>query len=550
MQNRLLENWLDSASERGYQQAFCQMLTAKGHTVLHSTRHSALEYGKDVISLDSKGSLCAYQLKGNPGSRLTLSQFREIQNQLVQLVTQPPNYPDLKIQSFETYLVTNGTVDEEVYRAIDDLNRGFESTNSLGAPLRLIQRGELITWATNIGAELWPTKIESINKLLQLLVEDGKNHFDTEKLHHLLCDMFELDENSTSKVSANSIRERISSAAILTSVSLKNFELEKNHFEIIIAWTMFSTYSMAACEKHNKSFKRNAEPAVVVAREKVLQSLGELISEVRAREHLVEGNALVDSFAYKGRYTLLVGLFSLYWLWRESEGWLDQEEKVFIESFLPRDCEELFLWGEGAVPQYLAHLWYLRKTDASYKPDAFLARLLRSLVKYSLGSDSTSMPSPYYKYEDTVRHILSGHIPGKIEDAFQGDSFGNSSYYSLSLMHLLVRTNMKQTCKWIWPDLTKLGLRYFLPAKNWMYCLSKANLGEELLELPKLSKQWSELQEEARSISAQEIPESLKNDKFLLLLHVVVFPYRGTPSAIRYLGRQFNECWFLDSPVS
>ena len=87
MLNRLLENWLDSASERSYQSAFCQLLAAQGHTVLHSTRHNVLEYGKDILTIDPQGTPCAYQLKGNPGSRLTLDQFRKIQDQLVQLVT-------------------------------------------------------------------------------------------------------------------------------------------------------------------------------------------------------------------------------------------------------------------------------------------------------------------------------------------------------------------------------------------------------------------------------------------------------------------------------
>ena len=64
---RLIEDWWDSASERAYQTAFCQMLAARGHQILHSTRHSPLEFGKDVISICPEGQACAFQLKGCPG---------------------------------------------------------------------------------------------------------------------------------------------------------------------------------------------------------------------------------------------------------------------------------------------------------------------------------------------------------------------------------------------------------------------------------------------------------------------------------------------------
>lgn len=52
MIEKLLENWLDSASERSYQAVFVQILSAQGYRVVHSTRHTALEYGKDVLAID------------------------------------------------------------------------------------------------------------------------------------------------------------------------------------------------------------------------------------------------------------------------------------------------------------------------------------------------------------------------------------------------------------------------------------------------------------------------------------------------------------------
>ena len=66
MIEKLIEHWLDSIGELGYQSAFVQMLVGQGHTILHSTRHMPIEFGKDVITIDPDGIPCAYQLKGNP----------------------------------------------------------------------------------------------------------------------------------------------------------------------------------------------------------------------------------------------------------------------------------------------------------------------------------------------------------------------------------------------------------------------------------------------------------------------------------------------------
>ena len=87
MHERLVEGWLDSANERSYQAPFCQMLVADGHRIIHTTRHAPIEFGKDIITVNPDGVTCVFQLKGNPGGRLTLTQFNEIYAQLSQLAT-------------------------------------------------------------------------------------------------------------------------------------------------------------------------------------------------------------------------------------------------------------------------------------------------------------------------------------------------------------------------------------------------------------------------------------------------------------------------------
>lgn len=178
MLERLLEHWLDSVNERTYQSAFCQLLAAQGYKILHSTRHMPLEFGKEVIALGHDGIPCAYQLKGNPGGRLTLAQYREIAPQLNELVTQAIVYPGIPNLPHRSYLVTNGLVEEEVQRAIDDYNRRLLQ---LSIPedqhLRIISRGDLLAQLIQYGSAIWPVEISPLNSLLELLVCEGREIF-------------------------------------------------------------------------------------------------------------------------------------------------------------------------------------------------------------------------------------------------------------------------------------------------------------------------------------------------------------------------------------
>ena len=54
---RLLETWLNKANERSFQIPFAHWLAYQGYTVLHVSRHCAMELGKDVIAIAPDGFL-------------------------------------------------------------------------------------------------------------------------------------------------------------------------------------------------------------------------------------------------------------------------------------------------------------------------------------------------------------------------------------------------------------------------------------------------------------------------------------------------------------
>src|SRR5260221_9881483 len=105
-------------------------------------------------------------------------------------------------------------------------------------------------------------------------------------------------------------------------------------------------------------------------------------------------------------------------------------------------------------------------------------------------------------------------------------------------------------CKEFWPALTKIEWTFFAPASRWQYCLWRSNEGKYIETQPPLTKQWTQLVEEARSVNCDLAPQPLVENRFLSALFLILFPYRANPQIIRKLGWQFDRTWFILPPLS
>ncbi len=240
MIEKLLENWLDSASERSYQAVFVQMLSAQGYRVVHSTRHTAMEFGKDVLAVSPDGQGCAYQLKGTPGGRLGLREFRsDIQDQLVQLMSMAIVFPGFPEGPHKSFLVNNGYFQEEVQRSADDLNR-----MPYPSKLTLIARGDLLSWCKEFGTALWPSELRDTRALLELFLSDPSDILPTEKLSQLLLQILAIDPSEKSPTKPE-FERLVTSAALLTGIATSPFAERENHFAVVSAWTLFVITTIA-----------------------------------------------------------------------------------------------------------------------------------------------------------------------------------------------------------------------------------------------------------------------------------------------------------------
>ena len=245
MLERLLEDWLDNATERSYQAPFTQMLVAQGHTVIHSTRHAPIEHGKDVISTGPDGLLHCYQLKGNPGSKLTSRGLRAIEPQLNELTDYAVAIAGLEDRRHSSYLVTNGEIEEEAWLGIRQFNQAKVNAGYPDRQLEVISRGQLLEWSQDLGADLWPSELQSVRQLLTFHVGEGTEAFDWDTFADLLAGSLGLGTAREEWGSAQLTRQ-VSSSALLTALVLQRHIEAGNHVAIIEGWTQFAVAAVVA----------------------------------------------------------------------------------------------------------------------------------------------------------------------------------------------------------------------------------------------------------------------------------------------------------------
>ena len=534
MLERVIENWLDKATERSYEQPFCYMLSAEGHTIIHLTGHSVMEMGKDIITIAPDGTPCAFQLKtGN----ISVAKWRnEVSSQTFDLVLN-----DIKHASFDTpmdhrsYLVTNGNIVEEVSDAIDRRNQAWVRK---GQPcLKTIDRGQLLEKAKRLGTELWPTELTDIKTILEMFLEDGRGVLPKAKLASLFESTFPMKRPDNGKPPSQKHCERvIASAAILCAIATSSFSNENNHVAEIEAWTLYIAYVLAIAERWGlpaKAYENEFE----IATQSIYNSLVNLCDEIKKRKYLVEGNPLADSYVYKVRITWLLGLMSIYALWKGSKG----EPKNEVDNFLREFCEEkrhqMDLWGEAAIPQFLAYFWYFLKIDAVKEPEDLIRCLVSSICERNGPTGGGSLASPYYEVEDILPHFL-----GVSEEPLM-DSFKGESYALEGLVHLYVRRNRKQPMKSLWPGVTRLSFVSFEPNN---YCdfyrwRNETRDGKNWTVSPKHTQDWDELRALAAESDGACIPPSIKSHPILLLLFLCVYPHRMNAQILRWLDTQMKQ---------
>jgi len=356
MIEKIIENWLIKASERSYQIPFCFFLMQEGKTILHMTRHSMMEHGKDIVAVDEAGKLHAYQLKGVEGGRLKINGWKEIQEQLMQLVFTPVTHPSVTGKDYHrSYLVMNGEIEEEVQVAITAFNADWNTRGQPQYRIETIVKGQILEMAFRAKDAFLPTEIPDFKTLLEFQLESGTGFLRKRELSSLLFNL--LEEHL--KTSDRKRRRAIADGALLTSLAVNTFTQAKNHVAIVEAWTVYLFSSLYVIEKSDGNLNCFSKE-LSLAQEIIKRSLRELFEEATERKELLVGDLLLDAFVFRHRTTIL-GLMAFL-------GLIDNNiDRQKIEDVIDGHRENMVLWGESAVHFYLSVYFFIRKKPSESK---------------------------------------------------------------------------------------------------------------------------------------------------------------------------------------
>lgn len=534
MQERIVENWLDRASERSFQVPFCSVLTNKGYTVVHMSRHCGMEMGKDILAIDNNGRVCAFQLKNVKGKKLSLSAWRDdLGKQINSLALGKVIHPAINTnEPHKPFIVINGEIDEEVAREIDDFNRMLDETMRSESKLTVIVKGQLLKDFKELSINIWPNELNNTKEFLEIFLSDGKGMLDKEKFSKLIENTY---TSSKLKKSNNEYLRLFSSAALITASSIIDFTLNENHFAEIEAWTIYLAYTSMMAEKFNINFSLY-ENEFRIGYTAIYNSLYRLCDELMCKDIIAKSNhGLGEIPLFRAKMTLLVGLMSLYALWRRMEEKEENEHDVFLRDFIKRYSKKVIFWGEYCFPQILILYFYNNICNVSIRNDFFVKILLDNVIFLNKETNNNFLPNPYYDIDSIYPKLLN------IDKTEIKDTFKKSSYTIESLLHLFVRTGLKQTLKLEWSNITKISFITFKHVEKWQMYTWRSNYGYYETKIMPFTMEWSKLLEEARESNGSELPDNFQKFPFFYICFLIVFPHRLSSSGTRWLYYKLNS---------
>lgn len=522
MREKLIANWLDNATEKSFQVPFCQMLQAQGHTVLHLTRHCAMELGTDVITVAQDGVPCAYQLKGSTNRQIGVKEWeKEISTQVDKLVMHALVHASLPKDAphHRSYFVTNRELDEIVSESIERKNMAWGRA-SLPYRLETVVRGQLYEWAMEASESFWPSELDDLRILLELHLYDGRGLLPKEKVSKLLEAIYDgVDKKEKAK-------RACASTPLLVSVAIQNYAEQENHVAEIEAWVMAIAYTFREVERLGLEprYWKDSCDLMWMACE---NAFGRLIDELMERKHHAEGHVFGEPEVRGARFTMLVGLLSAYGLKKGVTGFSTEERDRFLLDWVSRYSSKMMLWGEGAIPSFLARIWFRREFD-----QMFLGSLIAGIAARNGPRSEAPLSDPYTEFEDILLEQLNGDESKRPRRTPRGMG---DSWMLEGLVHLYVRSNWKQTMKALWPSVTHIAQWSFSPEQRHDFFSWRTDKGTTHHVISQRLQRWDDLKKEAWRDEDDWIPKSIRSEPALLLLIMLVFPHRMNSKVMRWL---------------
>jgi len=524
---RVIENWLTNADERQYQIPFCQLLTAEGEKVLYISKHGQAEQGKDIVTLSKDSTPRAYQLKAG---RIRLSEWRSFRAEVVELVEYRVNHPSHPRRTRHIpFLVTNSEVSDPVIAAVRADNeqwraRGFRM-------LRLVTGTDLVARFKQMHGTYLPVELKDFRLFLELVARDGREPLDKQKFALFLESVLPL--TSDRRIRMRTLQRSLASALVLSSYVLQSAAKCRNHWALFEGWTFVGSYILAMATKYDAE-QRWWSSSFQLCEIGAATAMEELCLECETDTKLLtEGIALTDGHFYAARLTILTGLLSAWALTYRMQNQICPKED-FITDFLQKFITKVRLWGESAVPLFVASALQIERRISQIKAENLIAQVLHSIASTNAKDEGIGVPNPYYEPEKCIR-IVDGLEPD-LQERFRGHS------YSLeALIDFLARRWRRQAIARFWEEVTENQFLTFQPTKKWEWFVWRAREGSLDTRFPARPQSWAVLLDSAENRSTDAIPARLLENPKFALLFVLVFPHRLRPDLLAFIERSIKR---------
>jgi hypothetical protein len=532
---RLLESWLGSQTELRYQPAFVQLLVSEGWTVHHNTRHTSLEFGKDVIARSPDGILHSFQLKGNPGTRVTKGEAQKLLPQLFELI-QLPVRPELGRRGKEKHVavfVTNGEIDEDARLLFATKAECIGEPGVAASELQLWARGDLLKRFLEPTNLVWPTSIDGTRLMLDVLSGDGRESPDPKQFSELVRIMA-----PAADISDNGRIAAIKSLLVVAEILKSRWYASDNHWALHAATVLVA---MAALR-----FAKSQSDRVVIA-DFAASSVGhcrDLLDDAERLGWTLDGvwwdrDALAELDFMHERNRLVADAAAVLALHGDTS---DPALRSRVVPLLERTVREPRLWGASGIPPLLMRFWAWRRHDATIAPEFALAATLQATMAAADGRGGMEpLPSPYYDFLDCwAAEVGAAHLT---DSGIAEDTFDRRAWFSRAMLMMLAKRNMKATCRRLWPMFSRqIHEEPQLPG----HVFFDAGLSREgdVRIITYMTGDWQELVEEAVTIGEVDFLAGLDGLEWLVAAYVSLVPYRAWTSVLMWLDARLDRTWY------
>jgi hypothetical protein len=513
---RVIENWLDSTTEREYESAFCQVLIALGHRIIHRSKHGPTELGKDLISMDRDGIVHAYQLKTGT---IDLAKWRDIREEVQQLVELPIQHPNIPVGTpFRPCLVTNGSISEPVRLDINARNAAWDQRRY--PSLELILRDDLLRRFLDLQGRFLPSAPADFEKFLHLYLGDKRDFLDKQEFAEFLESFLPFKE----EVKRGEIRRLFGATAILANYILSRFQSAGNHLATAEGWMLVLAHLLKIAERA-RLYERVWLPCLEIIVSSWEGAVAELTGEALRSPNWMEGDRAVDFPFVGARNTVLLGYLSGYALYKRLTGGKHEQEDDIL--FRVSSGVQPEVWGESATPFLFATVLLLWLRGMEGHAVAMAAQVVKLISRMNQHEQGQGIPDPYYDVVSLMNYAATGK-----EIFGPRQSFTGSSYSLRVFVEFLARRWRKQSLKRLWYDITEVDHVEFTPEDKTDYYLWRTKRGTLTTRRWRRPETWDNLLADATAV-----PDSglLIFDTFraVLLPFLLVYPHRMTPSAAR-----------------